>query len=400
MIHVIRYTFQILLFLLLLSYPVIADIKLNEVLIEPDPQSVEIINTSSDEVDLSSWYLDDNGGTTYFTIPQNTIIYPGSCLVFSSNFNLNAASSDTIRIFNNSYPPTSTLSALIDSFSYTKSPGDGISFIRIPDAHGDWATAPSTLTNFNSINESCLYLLPTTDSISPTLSPTITPTPTITNSENIKNIYISEIMVAPETGNNEWVELYNDNAFEVNLIDWFIDDIPEGGSTQKKFSISIPSYGFAVIELSQSIFNNSSDQIRLVNPLNEEVDNFMYDFSEKGFTFGNIDFNKNDFCLQTPSYGKINNKCIEDETEGDNNNKISKTSKSSMSTTNQQLTKKTNIENYLELPSNEVPSVLGSSNISFKTNSKDNNSINQFAAFLSSTYSLLTVISISLKMKK
>src|SRR3989344_9389973 len=122
-----------LIFALCLILPpaLFAYIKLNEVLIEPDPQSVEIINTSSDEVDLSSWYLDDNGGTTYFTIPQNTIIYPGSCLVFSSNFNLNAESSDTIRIFNNSYPPTSTLSALIDSFSYTKSPGNGISFIRI-----------------------------------------------------------------------------------------------------------------------------------------------------------------------------------------------------------------------------------------------------------------------------
>ena len=397
MIKIIFYLFFIALYS---AIPAFADIKLNEVLIEPDPQSIEIINTSTEEIDLSSWYLDDNGGATYFIIPQNTIIYPGSCLVFSSNFNLNKASSDTVRIFNNNYPPTSTQATLIDSFSYTKNPGGGISFIRIPDAHGDWGTAPSSLTNFNSINESCLYLLPTTIPISPALSPTITLSPSQNNSINIKNIYISEIMVAPETGNNEWVEIYNDNGFEVNLIDWFIDDVAEAGSTQKKFSISIPSYGFTVIELSQSIFNNSSDQIRLVNPLNEEVDNFLYEFSEKGITFGRIDFNKNDFCLQTPSYGKINNKCIEDETEGDNNNKISKTSKSSMSTTNQQLTKKTNIENYLELPSNEVPSVLGSSNIYFKTHSKNNNSINKFAAFLSSTYSLLTVISISLKMKK
>src|SRR3989344_4320200 len=260
MIHVIRYTFQILLFLLLLSYPVIADIKLNEVLIEPDPQSIEVINTSTDEVDLSSWYLDDNGGITYFTIPQNTIIYPGSCLVFSSNFNLNKASSDTVRIFNNTYPPTSTLSALIDSFSYTKSPGNGISFIRIPDAHGDWSTGPASLSYFNSIEESCF-----TTVITPTISPTPTPSPTIiideNNSVDIKSIYISEVMVAPETGNNEWVEIYNDNGFEVNLIDWFIDDVAEAGSTQKKFSISIPSYRFTVIELSQSIFNNSSDQI-------------------------------------------------------------------------------------------------------------------------------------------
>lgn len=397
MFHVLRFTLYFLLLILLLTYPVFADIKLNEILIEPDPQSIEIINTSSDEVDISSWYLDDSGGSTYYTIPQDTIIYPGSCLVFSSNFNLNKASSDTIRIFNNTYPPTSTLSASIDFFSYTKSPGDSISFIRIPDAHGDWATAPSSLNYFNSINESCLYTLPTSP-ISPTLIPTttLTPTPNV----DIKNIYISEVMIAPNTGENEWVELYNDNAYEVNLIDWFIDDVAEAGSTQKKFSISIPSYGFAVIELSQSILNNSSDVVRLIKPSDEEVDSFNYDFSEKGITFGRVDFNKNDFCLQTPSYGKINNKCIEEEPIDTNNNEIFQSNSPNTTTTNQSITKKIDVQNYIELPSYDTTSVLGSSNISFKTNAKNNNTTNRFVSFLSSIYSLLTVISISLKMKK
>lgn len=399
MFHVIRYTFFILLGILIIASYVSADIKLNEVLIEPDPQVIEIINTSSDEVDLSSWYLDDSGGSTYYTIPQDTIIYPGSCLAFSSNFNLNKASSDTVRIFNNTNLPTSTLSASIDSFSYTKSPGNGISFIRIPDAHGDWSTGPASLTYFNSIEESCL-----TTVITPTVSPTPTASPTIiideNNSVNIKNIYISEVMVAPNTGENEWIELYNDNSYDVTLIDWFIDDVAEAGSTQKKINISIPSYGFALVDLSQSIFNNSSDQVRLVNPLNKEIDSLTYDFSERGFSFGRVDFKKNDFCLQTPSYGKINNQCIEDETEKINNNEFSKTIESRTLTTNQPLSKKTAIEYYLELPLNNVPSVLGNSNISFKTNTKNTNKINQFATFLSSTYSLLTVISISLKMKK
>ncbi len=404
--------FKILFFsisLLIFVYSVFADIKLNEVLIEPDPQSIEIINTSSDEVNMSSWYLDDSGGTTYFTIPQETIIYPGSCLVFSSNFNLNKASADTVRLFNNFSPPTSTLSALIDSFSYLKSPGIGISFIRVPDAHGDWATASSSLNFFNSIEETCLYFAPTSVPLTPTSIPTPTPTtkPNENNSINIKNIYISEVMVAPDTGENEWIELYNDNAYEVNLIDWYIDDVAEGGSTQKKFSLAIPTYGFAVINVKQSIFNNTSDEVRLLNPKSEQIDSFLYDFSEKGKTFGRINFKNNDFCLQNPSKGLINTTCIEDEEIKTEQQVITPTIEPYIAnvTQNQKSTpmlsgSKPVTENYIEVPNQIDKNVLGSSNILVNSENKNTNPVIPSLVFLSTGYSLLTVISVSLKMKK
>jgi len=44
-------------------------------------QSVELYNTASSSADISSWYIDDAGGTTYFTIPPYTIIPPLSCMV-------------------------------------------------------------------------------------------------------------------------------------------------------------------------------------------------------------------------------------------------------------------------------------------------------------------------------
>lgn len=408
MFHVIRYTLFILLWILLLKSSVFADIRLNEVLIEPD-QSVELINTSSDEVDISSWYIDDSGGTTYYTIPQDTIIYPGSCLVFSSNFNLNKASADTVRIFNNTYPPTSTLSALIDSFSYLKSQGSGISFIRVPDADGEWSTASSSLNFFNSIEETCLYSAPTSVPLTPTLTPTPTPTtkPDENNSINIKNVYISEVMVAPESGENEWVELYNDNAYEVNLIDWYIDDMAEGGSTQKKFDITIPSYGYSFIEFKQSIFNNSADEIRLLNPTSKQNDSFLYDFSEKGKTFGRINFKNNDFCLQNPSKGLINTPCIEDGEiiiEKEITSPISEPYISTV-TQNQKSTpiksgSKPVIENYIEIPNQIGKNVLGSSNIVVNSHNKEKNPAISSLVFLSTGYSLLTVLSVSLKMKK
>ena len=49
---------------------VFADVRINEFLIEPEPQTIELINTGSESADISGWYIDDSAGTTYFTIPE------------------------------------------------------------------------------------------------------------------------------------------------------------------------------------------------------------------------------------------------------------------------------------------------------------------------------------------
>ncbi|OGK31155.1 hypothetical protein A3F29_01010 [Candidatus Roizmanbacteria bacterium RIFCSPHIGHO2_12_FULL_33_9] len=398
------FTSLTLIFIVCIILPPVlfADIKLNEVLVEPD-QSVELLNTSTDEVDLSSWYIDDSGGTTYYTIPQNTIIHPGSCLVFSSNFNFNKASADTVRIFDNTAPPVSTLSALIDTFSYSKSPGDGISFIRSPDAHGEWTTASASLSFFNTIEETCLYFQP----ITPSPTPTPSPAPTVqnnNNSTNTKNIYISEAMVAPDTGNNEWVELYNDNAFDVNLIDWYIDDIAEGGSTQKKFSLLIPAYGYMTVDIKSAVFNNSGDEVRLLNPLGDLIDSFKYDFSEKGKSFGRESFNNSEFCLQESSKNKANNRCIEELDEeskqiNDTDETISLESKPYISEVTKINTPTIDGKNYIEFNSTKTNDVLGASTLSYNHSQTDRKPILNSLLLISTSYSLLTLLSVSLKIK-
>ena len=95
-VHVI---FLSLLFLAFLC-PVSGEqnVKINEFAIDLSPQQVELINISSSSADISNWYLDDGGGTTYYSIPQNTYLYPNSCLVFSYDLNLNKSSPDTLRL--------------------------------------------------------------------------------------------------------------------------------------------------------------------------------------------------------------------------------------------------------------------------------------------------------------
>lgn len=309
--------FNILIFLFFQKSVNASQILINEFLVDPQPQQVEILNIGSQSADVSSWIIDDSGGKTFFTIPENTIIFSNTCLVFSGDFNLNKTSTDTIRLFNSQQE-------LIDSFSYDKSPGLNISFQRLPDASQNWATKEASLGFFNEDLTTCFYLSPTpqpspTNYFSPT--PTInqiliTPTPTINKENNqqtpvsYNNLFLSEVMVNPETGDKEWVEIYNNNPFEVNLINWFIDDIENSGSSPKSFSLTIPGQSLAIIELTSAMFNNSGDSVRLLDFNKEVKDSFDYQSSEKNISWGRVNFEDDYWCQQTPSKQAPNNSCL------------------------------------------------------------------------------------------
>lgn len=132
--------------------------------------------------------------------------------------------------------------------------------------------------------------------------------------QSYNNIYISEVMVAPETSEKEWIEFYNDNEYDVTLTDWFIDDIEGSGSAPKKISVSIGPKQYAVIEISSAIFNNSGDSVRLLDFEENEKDVFSYKSSEKGNTWGWIEIKGKKFCLQSPSKNKTNTACLQDQT--------------------------------------------------------------------------------------
>lgn len=147
------------------------DILLNEILIDSSPQLVELINRGEESIDISNWYIDDSGGATFFTIPENSILPPNSCSVFSSDFNFNKTSSDVVRLFSPTAPPTSTQAGLIDMFLYEKAPGSEISYLRLPDGEDNWTSASATLGKFNQTGLACF--------IEPTRTPTPTPKRTI-----------------------------------------------------------------------------------------------------------------------------------------------------------------------------------------------------------------------------
>ncbi len=405
--------FVLLFFLLVRQYTFAENtILINEFLIEPTPQQVEVINIGTESADISGWYIDDNGGSTYYTIPQSSILYPNSCLVFSGDFNLNKSSPDTIRLFNNGN--------LVDSFSYKSSSGSGISYIRLPDGTGNWTTKSASLGMFNESGLSCVVtptLTPTptllpTQTLTPlpifTPTPTLTPTPTSVITPILyQNIYISEAMVNPPSGENEWVELFNNNEFSVSLIDWYIDDIQNRGSSPRLFSLEISAKTYGIIDISSSIFNNTGDSVRLLDFNKNRVDDFEYASTNQGKTVGRISIDSDEFCIQEPSKGIVNSSCINPTvTPNPTSKPTSKPTNPSYPSATAVITRSPSISinRYINTNNNLTPinltiggrEILGASS---RNTIKSHTRLIHSLSLISFTYSLLTILSLFLRMK-
>ena len=382
---------------------------------------VELFNNSSKLKDISSWYLDDSGGSSFFEISDGTVVYPHSCLVIEAELFLNTKSEDTIRLFDNTAPPTSSSARLVDSYTYDQSLSEGKSFSRFPDRKS-WKVGGMSFGKYNESGNNCQILPTPTLALTPTFTssptpsptsmggtstPTLTPTPTLTV---VDGVIINEFMPAPVNG-NEWVELYNENDREVQLSDWYIDDIKDGGSTPFKFSLTLPPHSFSRVTLTKSMLNNSGDTVRLLDPNKKEKDAFSFKDSRKGISWGRESVNSDKFCLQQPSPDKENNGCLrtsdnavvgklKEETVGGEDNESNNMShkKDDYLSSKNELVKFTNQnynldDSYLKLGET---SFLGSTDILGARTHNDVSShffyLNKMLVFLSFSYSSLTII--------
>jgi len=412
------------LFCILRLNNVFASLKINE--IYPAPQSeeyewIEIYNFSSSSADLSNYIFDDDsdfnsdsGSGTKISL-SGILLNNSICYWKLSNYLNNTGDQPTL--FNKD-------GDLIDTYSY-KNAQIGKSYSRIPDG-GEWQINVDP----TKVSLSCFDLIPTPTSTltpTPTLMPTIAPTstPTVTpevSSEPTKtptstpvfynNIYISEVMIYPESGNNEWIELYNDNDFTVFLTDWYIDDLENGGSTPRKFSLEIPSKSYKVFNLISSIFNNSGDNVRLLDQEKNLKDSFEYNSSTQGKTLGRNDFFNDNFCSQEPSYELLNNSCLNPTSTSTPIITTPVISTQIKSPTTPKITPKLKYFDVSTLPAGRqvhrsitYPTAFAMKNLddgnvlgisSFKPN---NNFLVHILSFVSFSYSLLTIMAILSKMK-
>ncbi len=236
---------------------------------------------------------------------------------------------------------------------------------------------------------------------SPTPEPTSTPTPT-TILISYDNIFLSEIMVNPDTNQKECVEIYNNNDFSVNLTNWYVDDLENSGSSPKSFSLTLPAKSYGVIELSSSIFNNDADIVRLLDFNKQEKDSFEYAESEKTKTWGRINLDSDDFCLQEPSSGTVNNSCILNPVA--NQTSVSNPIPTAIKNiVNKPIPKKANLTNQ-NISSGQNYDYAGSEQVlGTETTKKQSDNFSPTVNSLSLSsflYSLLTIASVFLKIKK
>jgi len=239
--------------------------------------------------------------------------------------------------------------------------------------------------------------------------PTLTPTPLLPPMAGFEgqalisydNIFLSEVMANPDTNQKEWVEIYNNNDFSVDLTDWYIDDLENSGSSPKSFSLTLAAKSYGVIQPSSSIFNNDTDTVRLLDFNKQEKNSFEYADSEKNKTWGRISFDSDDFCLQEPSLGTMNNPCIGESTV-DQPSITSSAPTTIKNAINNPVQKKVSLinqnvsygQNYNYIPSGQV---LGTETKKQSNNFSSTVNSLSLSSFL---YSLLTIASVFLKIKK
>lgn len=93
---------------------------------------------------------------------------------------------------------------------------------------------------------------------------------------------LNEFLPDPEGEDEkgEFIELYNPNQTTIDLANWQLDDIKDGGSKPFIFlsGKKIDPGSYLVLPYSETkiILNNTSDDVRLINPNSEEIEKISY----------------------------------------------------------------------------------------------------------------------------
>jgi hypothetical protein len=92
------------------------------------------------------------------------------------------------------------------------------------------------------------------------------------------SLKINEIYPAPEAGEFEWVEIYNDEDKTIDITGYYLTDATQKASHRLLFDTgSIAAFGFVIATASSGVLNNSDgDTVILKNAAGETVESVAY----------------------------------------------------------------------------------------------------------------------------
>lgn len=160
----------------------------------------------------------------------------------------------------------------------------------------NWLTSQNTGGTPKTINSVISTLVPkeeagtsTEAQMNKTLSASTT-TETLEQINYPEGIIFNEILPSPEGPDeeNEWIEIFNQNLFEINLSKWRVSDtvgtvniytFPEG--------VKIGQKGFLVLPRPDTkiTLNNGGDSLKLIQPNGNIIDEVTYEKAPQGYSY-------------------------------------------------------------------------------------------------------------------
>ncbi len=159
---------------------------------------------------------------------------------------------------------------------------------------------------YDSAFVNILSLLPAPTS-TPEIVPTIIPIPTgVDKVDTPANpLIITEIMASPDTGQNEWIEIYNPSSEPISLIDLcFYDESKKSRCISDDVFIS--PFSYFTHSFSSGFLNNDGDTVIFINSsvtYPKSAENKSYSFQKNGT-----------WCFTDASQNQENNLCSATET--------------------------------------------------------------------------------------
>lgn len=214
-------------------------------------------NLPSDSVNWQNSFL--NGGTPKAENSQEPIINQPPIALAGSD---QAIDLGQLVYFDGSgsYDPDGLIVSYLWDF------GDGQSGLNATTLH-QYATSGNFLASLTVIDDDGAT---SSDELVVIVMDVATSTPQIINPSEV---VINEFMSDVDTGQNEWIELYNNTTSTVDLTGWTLED---GVGVIIQASGTVPALGFLTFDLSSAKLNNSGDVVFLKDNEDNIIDQVSY----------------------------------------------------------------------------------------------------------------------------
>lgn len=260
---------------------------------------IEIYNTTNQDIDISGWsiYYKSATGTSWSkkaTVGSGIKIQAGSFWVFAANLAGDTQFIAGLSQSGGNIQIRDTQGNVVDQFGW----GSGNAALGAPASESQPGQSMYRLYDFaysrmintdNNLNDFDITNIPT---------PGTFPTQEVIEEDmpvqSYPSLQLSELFpdpISPQSDStDEFIEIYNPNAFTVDLSGWKLRDEAGKEFIIKNKSIQANSHLAIFITESKITLNNSGDSVQLINPNNQVVsESANYGPAKEGLSWSYID---------------------------------------------------------------------------------------------------------------